>query len=96
MEDNVIEIVDNIKEKKPTDRKAYFVEYHKKHKDRISELNKRKITCDLCNKKISASNFSKHRKTSLCKKKHIQLTGKDEMQELREEVEKLKQMIAKK
>jgi len=28
--------------------------------------------------------------------KNIQLTGKDEMQELREEVEKLKQMIAKK
>ena len=43
-----------------------FDEYIEKYKDKISERQKEKINCPICNKIVSRCNIAKHKKSKNC------------------------------
>jgi len=56
-------------ESEKIDKSTYWIEYYKNNKDKFKENQQRKTTCEHCNKIITISNYPRHIKTKLCKRK---------------------------
>ena len=49
--------------KNEEERKEYFREYQKQHKDRYSEIHKTTLTCQYCLKVITKQSLSNHKRS---------------------------------
>lgn len=78
----------------PTNPKDYMKQYYKEKKAYILSRMREPVACDICNTKITRSNFLKH----LSSKKHKKMESSENvkqitMNEITDQMETLKRMI---
>ena len=63
---------DNIvQSNKKVDRKEYYKQYYKDHKETILQKAAKKETCEFCNRSVEHQNIFKHMKSQYCKNRRV-------------------------
>lgn len=75
--------------------KKYRQEYYEKNKNKIKESMNKEIECNICKKMIKHCRLNRHQQSKKCKDS-LKEKEKSDIQELKQEIEELKNLINQK